>query len=63
MGIGQLEKDPISDSGHPYEFAPSPHVLAVLEIRPAKLAKEPYKPGKFDSGQVDLTPGDDRIGA
>jgi hypothetical protein len=42
-----------------YERGPSAHTLAVLETGLAILVQELHKPGKFDLGQMVMTPGAD----
>jgi hypothetical protein len=42
-----------------YERAPGQHTLAVLETGLAILVQELHKPGKFDLGQMVMTPGAD----
>ena len=40
-----------------YERAPNPHTFAVLETGLAFLVQELHQPGKFDLGQMVMTPG------
>ena len=43
-----------------YERDPGQHSLTVLETGLAILVQELHKPGKFDLGQMAMTPGADR---
>jgi hypothetical protein len=43
-----------------YERDPGPHTLAVLETGLGILVQELHKPGKFELGQLVMTPGADR---
>ena len=43
-----------------YELDPSPHTFAVLETGLEILVQELHKPGKFDLGQMLMTPGAER---
>lgn len=40
-----------------YERDPDPHTLAVLETGLAILVQELHRPGRFDLGQMVMTPG------
>jgi hypothetical protein len=43
-----------------YQADPTPHHLAVLQAGEEILMRELFKPGKFELGQLVMTPGADR---